>query len=180
MRARPPRVSRHHDEASAMKPIDDDVVLQRVTSPLDIDDVMSIEAEAFINPWTREMHEADFANTDVSHLVVARDARGYALGFCAFWIVLDELHVNNLAVRPLHRRNGIGSRLVAFVLDEGRDRGTVRATLEVRRSNEAAIRLYTRWGFVVSAVRRGYYTQPNEDALILWRDAPAPRWPGTA
>jgi [ribosomal protein S18]-alanine N-acetyltransferase len=146
------------------------VTIEPITSLDQIDEVLAIEDAAFINPWTRDMYERDLANRDVSHVVVARTGEGLAVGFCSFWIVLDELHINNLAVLPGQRRLGIGSRLVEHVILEAQRRGASRATLEVRRSNEPAIRLYTRWGFLVSAVRHNYYSQPDEDALILWRE----------
>ena len=147
-----------------------DLVIEPITSIDEIDEVLAIEDAAFINPWTRDMYERDLANRDVSHVVLARAADGLAVGFCSFWIVLDELHINNLAVLPGHRRVGVASRLVEYVLREAQKKGAERATLEVRRSNEPAIRLYTRWGFLVSAVRHNYYSQPDEDALILWRE----------
>ncbi len=147
-----------------------DIVIVPIESLEQIDDVLAIEDASFINPWTRQMYESDLANRGVSHIVVARTPSGEALGFCSFWIVLDELHLNNLAVLPGHRRAGVGSRLVEHVLAAACRLGATKATLEVRRSNDAAIRLYTRWGFLVSAVRRQYYSQPVEDALILWRD----------
>jgi ribosomal-protein-alanine N-acetyltransferase len=84
--------------------------------------------------------------------------------------VLDELHINNLAVLPDLRRAGIGSTLLAFVLQKGVELGAHRATLEVRRSNEAARLLYERFGFAVAGVRPGYYSKPVEDALVLWRE----------
>ena len=135
-----------------------------------IEEVLSIERASFLNPWTRRMYEADLANRDVSHVVIARDPTGLAVGFCSFWLVVDEIHLNNLAVRPGHRRGGVGSLLLEHVLAEGSRLGAVRATLEVRRSNEAALGLYARWGFLVSAVRPGYYSAPEEDALLLWRE----------
>jgi ribosomal-protein-alanine N-acetyltransferase len=146
------------------------VVIAPLRSLEEIDDVLAIEQVSFTNPWTRAMHEADLANGDVSHVLMARDETGRAIGFCSFWIVHDELHVNNLAVLPDRRRAGVASQLLQAVMVEARRLGAVRATLEVRRSNEAAIRLYSRWGFLPSGVRRGYYTAPDEDALILWRE----------
>lgn len=146
------------------------IAIAPLESSDEIDDVLAIEGASFTNPWTRAMHVADLANRVVSQVFIARDERGLAVGFCSFWLVVDELHVNNLAVLPAHRRSGVASMLLARVLDEGSSRGAVRATLEVRRSNEAAIRLYSRWGFSISAVRRRYYTHPIEDALVLWRE----------
>ena len=100
-------------------------------------------------------------------------------GYIATWIVVDEVHINNLAVRPEYRARGFGSALLLHALDDGLRHGAGRATLEVRRSNEAARRLYERFGFRVAGVRRDYYSHPAEDALILWRE-PAARPPASA
>ena len=142
-----------------------------LVSPDQIDSVVAIEEASFTHPWTRDMYLAELDNRGVSFCFLAQDAAGAAAGFCSFWRVLDELHINNLAVLPEHRRVGVASALLAFVLQEGVRMGARRATLEVRRSNEAARRLYERFGFTVAGVRRGYYTRPNEDALVLWRES---------
>lgn len=136
----------------------------------DIDDVLAIEAAAFTNPWTRAMYLAELENSGVSFCFLARDASHRAVGFCSFWRVLDELHINNLAVLPESRRMGIASSLLEFVLQRGVTLGAQRATLEVRRSNESARLLYERFGFSVRGVRTGYYSKPVEDAFVLWRD----------
>ncbi|HMD36883.1 MAG TPA: ribosomal protein S18-alanine N-acetyltransferase [Vicinamibacterales bacterium] len=143
--------------------------IEPVTSPDEIDDVMAIEHESFTNPWTREMHLAEQEHRSVAFCYLARGADGAVAGFCSFWRVVDELHINNLAVRPSLRRRGVASALLRHILAEGARRGAIRATLEVRRSNEAARVLYERFGFSVSAVRHDYYTHPVEDALVLWR-----------
>jgi ribosomal-protein-alanine N-acetyltransferase len=91
-------------------------------------------------------------------------------GFCAFWLVFDEIHINNLALRPGYRGQGYGTALLHHVLLEARRLGARRATLEVRAGNAGALRLYERLGFYVAGTRRNYYTNPVEDALILWRD----------
>lgn len=135
-----------------------------------IGDVLAIEEAAFTNPWTRAMYLAEMENTGVSYCFLARDAGRTAVGFCSFWRVLDELHINNLAVLPDLRRTGIGSMLLDFVLKQGVELGVRRATLEVRRSNDAARLLYARFGFTVAGVREAYYSKPVEDALVLWRD----------
>jgi ribosomal-protein-alanine N-acetyltransferase len=138
----------------------------------DVDDVVALEEAAFTNPWTKAMYLAELENAGVSYCFLARDASRRAVGFCSFWQVLDELHINNLAVLPDLRRSGIGSLLLAFVLKQGAELGARRATLEVRRSNHAARMLYERFGFTVSGVRPNYYSKPVEDALVLWSDAP--------
>ena len=134
----------------------------------DIDDVVALEETAFTSPWTRSMYVAELDNPGVSYCFLARDAERRAVGFCSFWRVLDELHINNLAVRPEWRRHGIGSMLLDFVLEKGVELGARRATLEVRRSNEQARLLYERFGFSVAGVRTAYYSKPVEDALVLW------------
>ena len=144
--------------------------IERVTTPEQIDDVLNVEQASFTNPWTREMYLSELANKGVSYCFVARHKDGDVVGFCSFWRVLDELHVNNLAVLPEWRRGGVATALLQHVLSEGARLGARRATLEVRRSNDAARMLYERFGFTVAGIRHGYYTKPVEDALVLWRD----------
>jgi ribosomal-protein-alanine N-acetyltransferase len=136
----------------------------------ELDAILDIEQASFTNPWTREMYLGELANSGVSFFYLARDPDRRIVGFCTVWRIGDELHINNLAVSPDFRRAGVASALLAYVLAEGGKAGARRATLEVRRSNEAARRLYDRFGFSVAGVRRGYYTNPAEDALVLWRE----------
>jgi ribosomal-protein-alanine N-acetyltransferase len=145
--------------------------IDALTSPDQIDDVLAVEEASFTNPWTREMYLSELENRGVSFCFVAKEESGRVVGFCSFWRVLDELHINNLAVLPDTRRSGIASALLKHVLREGARLGAERATLEVRRSNDAARLLYERFGFSIAGVRRNYYSNPAEDALILWRDA---------
>jgi len=149
------------------------ITIEPMTTAEQIDAVIAIESASFTNPWTREMYLAELENRDVSACLLARDEAGAILGFCSFWRVVDELHINNLAVLPYARRRGIATRLLERTLERGRDLGVRRATLEVRRSNQAARLLYERFGFTVAGVRRAYYTKPVEDALILTREATA-------
>lgn len=146
------------------------ITIAPLTSASDLDAVLEIEVESFTSPWTREMYLAELENAGVSFCYLARDDAGRVLGFCSFWRVLDELHINNLAVTMAYRRHGIGTALLTHVLKEGPRLGARRATLEVRRSNEIARHLYERLGFTVAGVRRAYYTNPIEDALVLWRE----------
>jgi [ribosomal protein S18]-alanine N-acetyltransferase len=145
------------------------LVIEPLT-PDQIDAVLEIEHASFTNPWTRAMYLAELENAEVSFCYVARDADGRAIGFCSFWRVLDELHINNLAVLPAFRRTGVATRLLEFVLSAGAALGAIHSTLEVRRSNDAARLLYEKFGFSVAGVRRDYYTKPVEDALVLWRE----------
>jgi ribosomal-protein-alanine N-acetyltransferase len=145
-------------------------VIEPLTLPADLETILEIELASFVNPWTREMYLAELENHGVSFCSIVRDSSQQVVGYCSFWRVLDELHINNLAVAPSQRGRGAGTALLHEVLREGARLGARRATLEVRRSNEAARRLYERLGFSVAGVRQAYYTHPVEDALILWRE----------
>jgi ribosomal-protein-alanine N-acetyltransferase len=129
-----------------------------------------VEQSSFTNPWTRDMYLADLRNEGVSFVYIARDPHGRVIGFCSFWKIFEELHINNLAVRPESRRSGVARALLARVIADGYQLGARRALLEVRESNHAARQLYEKFGFSVASVRRRYYTHPEEDALVLWRE----------
>lgn len=145
------------------------LVVERVSQPSDLDAVIEIEEASFVNPTTKEWYESELQRPDVCYIYVIRTPGGPIAGFCAFWKVVDQMHINNLAVRPEHRRHGIGRVLLERVLEEATRLGAPNATLEVRRSNTAARRLYERAGFAIAGVRTSYYTNPIEDALILSR-----------
>jgi [ribosomal protein S18]-alanine N-acetyltransferase len=144
--------------------------IEALAGEKDLEGVLEVEAESFTNPWTRDMYAWELQNRSVCHILVVRTADCPVAGFCAFWLVFDEIHINNLAMRPRFRGQGIGTGLLHHVLAEAKDLGARRATLEVRASNEGARRLYERLGFYVAGTRRNYYSNPVEDALILWRD----------
>jgi len=144
--------------------------IEPLIDPRQIADVLAIEEASFTNPWTREMYLAELENRGVSYCYLARDPGGRVVGFCSFWRVLDELHINNLAVKPESRRSGVATALLRHALLEGAALGAQRATLEVRQSNDPARLLYERFGFSIAGIRRAYYTKPVEDALVLWRE----------
>jgi ribosomal-protein-alanine N-acetyltransferase len=136
----------------------------------DLEGVLEVEAESFTNPWTRDMYAWELQNRSLCHILIVRTDECPVAGFCAFWLVFDEIHINNLAMRPEFRAQGIGTALLQHALATAKELGARRATLEVRASNAQARRLYERLGFYVAGTRRNYYTNPVEDALILWRD----------
>lgn len=145
-------------------------LIEPLTRAADLDAVLQIEQASFVNPWTREMYLAELENPGVSYCYVARNSTREVVGYCSFWCVVDELHINNLAVAPQYRGAGVGTALLREVMRQGARLGANRATLEVRRSNDAARRLYERLGFFVAGVRQEYYTNPVEDGLVLWRE----------
>jgi [ribosomal protein S18]-alanine N-acetyltransferase len=145
-----------------------DFSITRLRESDDLVDVIALEVACFTHPWSRDVLKRDLQNTDVVRVYTLRDAAGTLLGFCGCWFVSDELHINTLAVADAVRRRGHATRLLRFVLAEAMAAGLTRATLEVRRSNDVALRLYERFGFTVEGIRPDYYTQPVEDALVLW------------
>ncbi len=147
-----------------------DFVIERLRAGDDLEAVVALEATSFTNPWSRELLARELAESAVSRLYVLRTAERRVAAFCLCWLIVDELHINTIAVDPAHRRRGLATELMRHTIADAVKDGARRATLEVRRSNAAAIALYERLGFRACAVRPAYYTNPDEDALILWRD----------
>lgn len=136
----------------------------------DLEGILAVDAASFSRPWTREMFVWEAQNSDVSRLLVYRTPEGVVIAYCAIWQVFDELHINNLAVLPEWRRQGVAGELLRVAVARGLQEGATRATLEVRASNVPARQLYEQFGFTRAGVRKAYYTNPVEDALILWCD----------
>ncbi|CUQ67771.1 ribosomal protein S18-alanine N-acetyltransferase [Candidatus Nitrospira inopinata] len=139
-------------------------------------ELLELERTCFSPPWTSKMWEAELIGNPFAHVLVAvtsdpmRPGGGSLIGFHCFWIVFEELRLMKLAVRESMRRRGVGRTLVAEAIGMGMTRGSSRAVLEVRHSNEAAQRLYRELGFVSIGVRRGYYSEPAEDAVVMEMD----------
>ena len=153
-----------------MNASDGSMVVERASTAEDLDAVAELEAASFINPWTRDMLARELSQNELARVYVLRLGEERVAAFCACWVIVGELHINTIAVRADLRRRGLATALMHYVLADAQREGASRATLEVRRSNEAAQRLYETLGFRLAGVRPGYYTQPDEDALILWRD----------
>ena len=134
----------------------------------DLSVVEALQKRAFTNAWGAEAIRWELENTDVARLYLVRDEQGATLAYCACWMVFDELHINSLAVDEPWRRHGVATILLAAVIRDAVESGAKGATLEVRQSNIAARALYEGLGFRVEGVRRDYYQNPREDALVLW------------
>ncbi|MGE5358379.1 MAG: ribosomal protein S18-alanine N-acetyltransferase [Bacteroidales bacterium] len=150
------------------------MTIERLTPDADVEPIVQIERASFSTPWTADMFRWELRNSEVSSTWVARADDGSVMAFCCVWVVLDELHINNIAVAPEFRRSGTAAGLLEHVMSDAVQQGATRATLEVRRSNRAALKLYERLGFSEGGVRPNYYTNPAEDALILWRSLDVP------
>lgn len=138
----------------------------------DLNAVLAIEQQSFSMPWTDAMFRSELQNEPTSRLLVARAeaADGPIVGYIAYRIVLDEMHIILLAVAPAWRRRGVAGQLLCQAMDQARTVGCTRATLEVRVSNTPALQLYYSLRFAPVGTRPKYYLRPMEDALILWRD----------
>ena len=144
----------------------------------DLEAVMALERIAFKHPWSTELFRRELMH-DWSTILLAVPSTDPGegpklslpvLGFVIFWLVHDEVHVLNLAAHPAIRRSGIGRRLMGEVLEQGRHHGATLATLEVRRSNVAAMSLYKGLGFRAIGVRPNYYVDEGEDAVVMTLD----------
>ena len=145
-----------------------DLLIERLAGEQDLDAVAALEAACFTNPWTRDMLAGELERNRFARVYVVRLPGTSVAAFCACWLVVDELHINTIAVAHEHRRKGLAHALMRHIIDDVAREGVRRATLEVRASNEPARQLYSRLGFRVAAMRPGYYTQPLEDAVIMW------------
>ena len=150
--------------------------VRRALAGESLDDVAGLQHQSFTSPWSAEAIGWELRETDVARLYVLEeeaeaDAASRLLAYCACWVIFDELHINSLAVAPDARRRGCARRLLDHVFQDVVSEGVTSATLEVRRSNTAALALYDRLGFQVEGVRANYYLNPREDALVLWHRA---------
>ena len=135
-------------------------------TPEMIPQIAAIETETFSDPWSE--HSLSTCLPDDQHdFFVAMDEDRQVLGYISFMSVLDEGYINNVAVREDVRHVGIGSALVNESIRRGREKKLSFLTLEVRASNDPAIALYEKHGFVEAGRRRGYYEKPKEDAILM-------------
>lgn len=137
----------------------------RPMTPADLDQVMAIERASFPFPWSTRFFLEELRVECARSLVVETD--GKVVGYVLYWLLPDEIDVHNVAVHTEFRRRGIGRLLLEQVLAQGRERKVMQVTLEVRKSNVQAQKLYQSMGFVNTGVREGYYADNGEDALLM-------------
>jgi ribosomal-protein-alanine N-acetyltransferase len=138
----------------------------------DLIEILAIERDSYPTPWSPNLFRSEMTNP-ISRMLVGKsvDTTGKAVvGYIVFWRVADEFHLHNIAVRRDLRKRRVASRLLSYAIRICRLEGVRWVTLEVRRSNRAAQILYENFGFTVIGVRRGYYTDTGEDALIMSSD----------
>ena len=141
-----------------------DVIIRRMTMA-DVDGVAAVEAATFPTPWSRDAFASEMNNVAARYLVAELD--GEIIGFAGAWLILDESHITNIAVLAAHRGQKIGRRLTEGLMQYLSNLGAAYVTLEVRKSNEVAQNLYKSLGFIKLGVRKRYYEDNGEDALIM-------------
>jgi len=128
-----------------------------------------VEKDSFSAPWSRSAFEEELSQNNLARYLVAV-AGDVIVGYAGAWLVINEAHVTNVAVVGMYRREGIGRLLMEKLMELARNNFMESMTLEVRVSNAAARNLYSKLGFVEAGMRKNYYTETKEDALILWRE----------
>ncbi|NMO75925.1 ribosomal protein S18-alanine N-acetyltransferase [Bacillus sp. UniB3] len=133
----------------------------------DIDNVFLIETISFPTPWSKEAFYNELTqNRFAKYIVIQYEEE--LVGYCGVWIVVDEAHITNIAILPEYRGRKLGETLLTKVMEEARKMGATSMTLEVRVTNVVAQNLYRKLGFQNGAIRKKYYTDNQEDALVMW------------
>ena len=133
----------------------------------DLDDVLEVEVNSFATPWSKDAFFNELTKNQFAHYLVA-EVDQKVVGYCGVWIIVDEAHITNIALLPAFRGLKLGEALLGRIIELARELGALRITLEVRVSNERAQNLYRKFGFEDGAVRKQYYTDNMEDAVVMW------------
>jgi [ribosomal protein S18]-alanine N-acetyltransferase len=134
----------------------------------DITAVSAIERRSYATPWHENAYYTELSNRSAIYLVARLG--GEVIGYCGMWVIMDEAHITTIAVDPRQRGRKIGERLMLAMMEEAVVIGAARASLEVREHNVAAQNLYRKFGFREAAIRKNYYTDNHENAVVMWVD----------
>jgi ribosomal-protein-alanine N-acetyltransferase len=145
----------------------DESIVFRFMREEDIDQVLEIEHASFATPWSREAFYNELnMNKFAVYIVLEVDQK--VVGYCGVWVVIDEAHVTNIAILPEYRGRKFGEALMQNLFDVARTMGAKSMTLEVRVTNYVAQSMYRKFGFQKGGLRKNYYTDNQEDALVMW------------
>lgn len=133
-----------------------------------LDGIMTVEKKCFTAPWTKNMFLSEMYNENTRLYVLLENA--VIVGYISLFKVLDEIHVNNIAVDPQYQRKGYASLIMDRSLEISKELSAAHVTLEARRSNIPAIELYRKYGFEILGFRKNYYKNPKEDAIIMTKE----------
>lgn len=133
----------------------------------DVEQVYEIETLSFTLPWTKDAFFHEMIGNEHAYYVVAETDEGI-VGYCGMWLVMDEAHVTNIAIHPDQRGKKMGEGMMQAAIDAAKANGAVLMTLEARVSNTVAQNLYRKLGFKNGGIRKRYYTDNYEDAIVMW------------
>lgn len=133
----------------------------------DIDQILEVEHASFTTPWSREAFYNELHNNRFAVYIVLEE-NNKILGYCGAWIVIDEAHVTNVAILPEFRGRKLGEAILSKMMSVAREMGAKSMTLEVRVSNHVAQSLYRKLGFQNGGIRKNYYSDNQEDGLVMW------------
>jgi ribosomal-protein-alanine N-acetyltransferase len=133
----------------------------------DVTEVLKIEALSFQSAWPSNAFQNELRDNKLAHYFVGR-LDGKIVAYGGIWVILEDSHVTTIAVHPDYRGQRLGEEMLVFLLDEAIKREASWITLEVRETNDVAQKLYRKYGFTIVSTRRGYYSDNNESALVMW------------
>lgn len=133
----------------------------------DLDDVLEVERSSFPSPWTPDLFVNEFTNPRSVRRVAVRHPENRLVGFMIYWVILDEGHLMNIAIDPACRCRGAATFMLENMFAECSKRKIRSVTLEVRRGNSAALQLYDKFGFKLIGLRKNYYVEEGEDAVLM-------------
>jgi [ribosomal protein S18]-alanine N-acetyltransferase len=133
----------------------------------DIIRVLDVERASFATPWTTDIFYQELIDNKHAHYFVM-DLDGIIVGYIGIWIVIDDAQITNVAILPNYRGNKLGEKLFGYAVQYAVEMGVKRLSLEVRESNYPAQGLYKKFGLVSGGIRKNYYTDNQEDAIVMW------------
>lgn len=143
-----------------------EIVIRKMKST-DIPQVVKVEAESFVDPWPKDIFYQEIVLNDHAHYFVA-ELDGVIIGYAGFWAVIDDAQITNIAIIPHYRGYKIGEKLFGYTCQVAIELGVTRLSLEVRVSNTVAQKMYRKFGLVPGGIRKRYYTDNQEDAMVMW------------
>ena len=141
----------------------------RAANEKDVQIIAAMDKVCFSLPWSEESFYEEITRNKTARYMIAEVA-GKIVGYAGVWLILDEGHITNIAVHPDFRRKGIGKALISALISVSYEEGVMKFTLEVRASNTEAISLYKCLNFIECGVRKKYYEDDGEDAVIMWKE----------
>lgn len=134
---------------------------------IDIDEVMEVEKSSFSEPWPKDVFTQEVLKNDYAYYFVAQ-LNNKVIGYAGMWVVIDDAQITNIAIIPYYRGLKMGEKLFEYVCQQAMRMGVKRLSLEVRVSNIIAQGMYRKFGFVPGGIRKNYYTDNQEDAIVMW------------